>query len=139
MLTISRYNHPIPTVHRSAFAAWPFTDEMFRPFAEMVASPMRIRVKETDEAYLFEAELPGYESSEINLSVQDSVLTITAEHKESEESAENFAARSIRRSFTLDGIDEESISAQYKNGVLRVTLPKEKAPEAPTPRRIEVQ
>lgn len=118
---------------------WPFGDEFFRPFAEMVNSPMRTDVKETETAYVFSAELPGFDPSEIDLTVQDGIMTISAEHKEGKEDAPSFISRSIRRSFTLDGIDESSIEAQYKNGILQVTLPKEKEEELPPARKIEVK
>jgi len=138
MFTLARINNQ-PMVRRRAYAYWPFADDFFRPFAEMMNSPMRTGVKETEEAYIFDAELPGFTSEEIELSVQDGVMTIAAEHREGNEDAPAFETRSVRRSFTLDEIDEERISAEYKNGVLRVTLPKLKAPEAPAPRRIEVK
>lgn len=137
MYTLSRISRA-PMRRQSAY--WQATEDFFRPFAEMVNSPMRTNIKEVDEAYLFDAELPGYDPAEIDLSVQDGMLTISAEHKEGEEGeGTSFASRSVRRSFTIDGIDEGSIAAEYRNGVLRVTLPKEKAPDAPEPRRIEIK
>ncbi len=136
MFTLTRVNNT--PARRGAY--WPFaSEEFFRPFAEMMNSPMRTGVRETDTAYVFDAELPGFEPGEIDLSVHEGVLTISAEHKEGGEDQPAFAARSMQRSFTIDNVDEENIAAQYKNGVLRVTLPKSKAPEAPAPRKIEVQ
>lgn len=139
MYTLSRITRS-PVARRQP-AYWQATEDFFRPFMEMVNSPMRTNVKETDEAYLFEAELPGYEPDEIDLSVQDGMLTIAAEHREQSGDDENqsVATRSVRRSFTMEGVDEERIAAQYKNGVLRVTLPKVKAPEAPQPRKIQIE
>lgn len=143
MYTLSRITRS-PMMRRQP-SYWQATEDFFRPFMEMVNSPMRTSVKETEGAYLFDAELPGFESSEIELSVLDGVLTISAEHKEEGEGeGENennaaFASRSVRRSFTVEGVDEENIAAEYKNGILRVTLPKQKAPEAPEARKIEVK
>lgn len=138
MYTLSRITRS--PLSRRQPSYWQATEDFFRPFMEMVNSPMRTQVKETEEAYLFDAELPGYDMSEIDLSVQDGVLTIAAEHKEGEEGeGKSFANRSVRRSFTLDGIDEAAIAAEYRNGILRVTLPKVKAPEAPEPRKIDIQ
>ncbi|MDR0928350.1 MAG: Hsp20/alpha crystallin family protein [Oscillospiraceae bacterium] len=136
MYTLTRYNNPLP--RRNAY--WPFTEVFFRPFAEMMNSPMRTSVKETEDAYLFDAELPGFEPQEIDLTVQDGVLTIAAEHKEGDDKQGEtaYVARSVRRSFTVEGIDEAHIEAQYKNGILRVTLPKFKE-AAPAPRKIDIQ
>jgi len=130
MLTLTRMN-TTPAPRRRVYSPWGFpTDEFFRPFMEAMNSPMRTGVKETESAYLFDAELPGFTPEEIELTIQDGVLTIAAERKEGNEDEPAFSARSVRRSFTLDDIDEERISAQYKNGVLRVTLPKAQAVEA---------
>lgn len=118
---------------------WQATEDFLRPFVEMVNSPMRTSMRETEDAYQFDAELPGFDLGEIDLTVKDGVMTIAAEHKEGEENADSFASRSVRRSFTVEGVDEENIAAEYKNGVLRVTLPKAKAPEAPEARRIEIR
>jgi len=104
---------------------------------EAVNSPMRTGVKEVEGAYLFDAELPGFTPEEIELTIQDGLLTIAAEKKEGSEDEPAFATRSIRRSFTLEDIDEEHISAQHKNGVLRVTLPKARA-EAAALRKIAI-
>lgn len=139
MYTLSRINR-YPMVRRQP-TYWQMTEDFFRPFVEMVNSPMRTNVKETDTAYLFEAELPGYEPDEIDLSVQDGVMTISAEHKETEEKdgeTVTTASRSVRRSFTIEGIDDGNIVAEYKNGVLGVTLPKMPEPEAPEARKIPI-
>lgn len=135
MYSLARFAHT-PVVRRQA-AYFQATEDFFRPLFEMMNSPLRTNVRETEEAYLFEAELPGFELDEIDLSVQDGMLAIAAEHKEGGEDT-SFSSRSVRRSFTMEGVDEGNISAEYKNGVLRVTLPKEKAPEAPAPRKIEI-
>lgn len=136
MYTMTRVTRP--QMMRRPMAYWPGMEAYFRPFTG-VAGPMRTQVKEVDGAYVFDAEMPGFEPGEIELTVLDGALTIAAEHKEGEEGEEGFGARSVRRSFTLEGIDEEGIGAEYKNGVLRVTLPKAKAPDAPQARRIEVR
>lgn len=138
MYTLSRITRA-PMARRQPY--WQASEEFFRPFMEMMNSPMRTNVKETEEGYLFDAELPGYEPNEIDLSLQDGVMTISAEHKEEneQEGASAFAQRSVRRSFTVEGVDEENITAEYKNGILRVMLPKMKVPEAPEPRKIEIK
>lgn len=136
MNTLSRITRPYMTRRQPSY--WQSTEDFFRPLMEMVNSPMRTNVKETDDSYLFEAEMPGFEAGEIDLSIQDDVLTIAAEHKDGTEESDSFASRSVRRSFTVEGIDEERVSAQYKNGILRVTLPKTQAPEKPEARKISI-
>ena len=70
------------------------------------------------------------------------MLTVDAEHK-TEEGGENearyaFSERSFHRSFSLEGVEEKGITAEYKNGVLSVTLPKVH-PAEPETRKIEIQ
>ncbi|MCL1964036.1 MAG: Hsp20/alpha crystallin family protein [Firmicutes bacterium] len=129
MVTLARIN-AVPTPRRRVYSPWGFADDFFRPFPEVMHSPLRADLKETEGAYLFDAELPGFTPEEIDVTVQDGVLTVAAEHKENAGDTPAFTARSLRRSFALEGIDEENIAAQCKNGVLRVTLPKAKAQEA---------
>ncbi|MBI1774008.1 MAG: Hsp20/alpha crystallin family protein [Proteobacteria bacterium] len=95
-----------------------------------------IDVKETDAAFEIEAELPGVDEKDIEVSFQNDVLTIKGEKKlEKEESKKGYhmSERSygaFRRSFELpSGIDGSKVTAAYTKGVLKVTLPK--APQAP--------
>jgi HSP20 family protein len=115
---------------------WVFGDDFFKPLTGM--APMRAGIRETDTSYLFDAELPGFEPEEINVSVHDGVLTIAAEQTTNSDDQSAYTARSVRRSFTLNGINEDAIAAEYRNGVLHVTLPKENAPEAKAARRIAI-
>jgi|GEM_PF-1605472 len=132
MFSLSRI-YPVSATRRGANV---FGDDFFRPLANMPA--IRAGVRETEAAYLFDAELPGFEPEEINVSVLDGVLTVAAEQTKNSEDKNAYTARSMRRSFTLEGVNEDAIAAEYKNGVLHVTLPKEKTPEAKAARRIEI-
>lgn len=99
---------------------------------------MRTGIRETENAYLFDAELPGFEPEEINVSVQEGTLTINAEQATNSEDRSAYSARSVHRSFSLEGVNEAEITAAYKNGVLHVTLPKEKTKEARESRKIDI-
>jgi HSP20 family protein len=94
-----------------------------------------VDVMEDDEEYVVTADLPGYGTDEIELTVSDDRLSIeasTAEETETEEEDSGMRyhrrerrQRSISRTVRLPGeVDEESVSARYANGVLTVTLPK---------------
>ena len=117
----------------------PMTDRFLRSFfdwAPMNPAGFRVDVKENEDAYTLEAELAGVKKDEIQISVDHDVLTISAdmnaEKKEQKDSYVYSERRSghVSRSFSLEGIDQESIQADYKDGVLTVTLPKAK-PETP--------
>ena len=135
---------PFRRAMNTAFAPL-FNDHFMREFFDMDGAPeMRVDVREKDGAYLLEADLPGVKKEDISLDVNDGVLTISAQTKQSrEEKKENYVfserrSGSFSRSFTLNGIDEEKISAACEDGVLKLTLPK-LGEEVKTGRRIEVQ
>lgn len=106
----------------------------------------RTDIRDRGDDYLLEAELPGFGKEEIALDLKEGILTITAEHRqESEQPAteDSYLRRersysSYSRSFDVSGIDEGAISADYENGVLRLTLPKIK-PVEPEVKRIAIQ
>jgi HSP20 family protein len=88
-------------------------------------------IKETEKEYILEAELPGVNKENINLKIEEETLKIsvnTSEEKKDERS--NYIRRERRvgtycRSFHLQGIKEEEVSANYENGILKVILPKD--------------
>jgi HSP20 family protein len=91
----------------------------------------RVDIIEDENNVHLNFELPGMEKDQIKVMVEDGVLTVSGERKhESEEKDKNFvrterAYGAFSRSFTLpDNIDHEKISADYKNGLLNVTLAK---------------
>ncbi len=106
----------------------------------------RTDVVEKEGEFMLEAELPGFSKEDISLNIDNDRLVISAEHKEEQEVKEkdkNYVRRErsygrFCRSFDLAGIKADAITAEYKNGVLFVALPKnEKLP--PASRRIDIQ
>jgi len=111
-----------------AFPAWPV------PFE----ARWGLETEELENEYVVRAEVPGFEASELDISMTGNVLTIRAEHRpaEKEAPAERPYGR-LERTITLPaGVNPEGITAFYRNGVLEVHLPK--AAEALT-RRIAVK
>lgn len=95
-----------------------------------------VDISETDKHYLIKAELPEVNKDDVDVSVENGVLTISGErHYEKEEESETKHRIETRygrfsRSFTLPSdVDEAKISAKSKNGVLKVRIPKTKAVE----------
>jgi HSP20 family protein len=98
---------------------------------------------ETEDSFVLKADLPGLTESDLNLEVEDNVLTISGERKAEHESRERGWYRverafgSFSRSLTLpDGVDADAISARFDRGVLEVRVPK---PEERKPRRVQIQ
>jgi len=91
----------------------------------------KLDFSETKDAYVVKAEVPGVEQKDINVSIQDQMLTIKGEkHKEKEEKDEKHhrVERSwgaFTRTLALPtGVDTEKIAATFKDGLLTVKLPK---------------
>lgn len=101
-------------------------------------------VKETDENYIIESELPGLSKDDINIEITDDYLTISAQNEEKiEEENENYIRRerrtgSFQRVFQIDNVKEEEIDAKYENGILEVTLPK-KEKKTPKKKTIDIK
>ena len=136
-----------PRTVRSERSLTPFGDDFFRAFfGESAVTGMKVDVQDKGDSYLLEADLPGVKKEEVNLSVENSVLTISVEQKEEkneDDTARRYICRerravSMSRSFSLEGIQEDGITADYADGVLRLTLPKV-AQEVPAARRIEIR
>ena len=102
-----------------------------------------VDVAETDTAYQVKAELPGIRKEDLDVTVDDGVLTIKAEHNDNQEQTENGqlirqerSYEKFARSLRLGAnVDEETITAEYRDGVLHITLPKAKEVQ---PRKVEV-
>ncbi len=88
-----------------------------------------VNVYEDSKAFYVEAELPGYESNDVNIHVEKHVLHISSEKIENEE-GRKYVVRErgymkFDRAFSLpEGINENAIEAEFKNGILTITLPK---------------
>ena len=102
-------------------------------------------VSETDAEYLIKAELPEVPKNDLNITVQDGVLTLAGERKEEKREENEKVHRverfhgSFSRRFTLpDDADEQSIRAESKDGVLVIHIPKHKVVQ-PQARQIQVQ
>ena len=101
-----------------------------------------VDIKETSEAFNIEAELPGMTKDDVKVTVQDGVLSIQGERKHEEETKDKKHHRiervygSFLRRFTLpENVDENSIRANFKDGILSLTLTKAEPAE---PKAIEV-
>lgn len=100
-----------------------------------------VDIREHDHTVTVEAELPGFKRDDINVTLEQGVLTITAERKPEEQPGhahihERRYTR-VTRSFRLGAaVDETKVEARLEDGVLKLTLPKR---EELKPRKIEVK
>lgn len=98
-----------------------------------------VDISEDDKEYLIKAEIPEVDKKDVKIAVEEGVLTIQGERKkEKEEKGKKFhrvesSYGSFIRSFTLpQNVAEDKLRAEFKDGVLRVHLPKAEKPKAKT-------
>ncbi len=117
---------------------WPATisNEMFTPAVD---------ISETDKSYEFEIELPGMKREDVQIEVNDGILTVSGEKQEEKQEDKKGYKKIERsygkfeRSFSLPAdIDDKNISAKFENGLLNISIPK--SPEAKSAKRkIEIK
>jgi HSP20 family protein len=97
---------------------------------------------ETDDDFVLRADLPGLSEGDVNIELEDNVLTISGERKaEHEERKEGYyrverSSGTFSRSLTLpEGVDPDAVKASFDRGVLEVRVPK---PEAKKPRKVAI-
>ncbi len=104
-----------------------------------------VNVKEDDDQFLLELAAPGLKRDHFRIELHNSVLSLSAEHKEEvDEEKDNYRRRefnynSFRRTFQLpEEVEGDKISANYEDGVLTVTLPKKDEVVTNKKRTIEI-
>ena len=103
-------------------------------------------IQEDGDNFVLEADLPGFKKEDIHVDIADDRLTVSAERHSNYEDKDkkgNYlrcerSYGSYARSFDISGIDATGIKAAYADGVLRVTLPKQKEVPASS-RRLEIE
>ena len=111
-----------------------FFEDFFRdPFfarVSAITTPIRADVKETENEYIVEAELPGVNKEDIVIDIHYDILTLGVDiKKETSEEEDGYIYKerqngSYRRSFNVRNIKNDEVKACYKDGILSVTLPK---------------
>lgn len=129
-------DNPFLTLHREmnrlfddvfrGFDIAPFGSDRF--FDRVEGSWPSVEVSEADKEIRVTAELPGLEEKDVQVQLANGVLAISGEKKtEAEDKDRLFSERyygRFERRIPVEDVDEEKISAAFKNGVLTVTLPK---------------
>lgn len=109
---------------------------------------MKTDIKEKKDKYVIEMDLPGYEKENINLSLKDGYLEVSAKVEKEEEKGEperfiqkeRFYGECSRNFYVGDWVEETDIHAEFKNGILKVTVPKKEERKAiPEAKKIEIE
>ena len=119
-------------------------DEFFPTFAYRNKAFMRTDIKESENEYLLDVELPGLNKDEVKISLDDGYLTISASKTENkEDEKDKYIRKEIytskqERSFYVGNVDENKITASFENGILKIAVPKEELPEVDTKKYIQI-
>ena len=109
---------------------------------------MKTDVRETDNAYELDIDLPGFKKDEVQLDLKDGYLTISAAKgldKDQEDKKgkyirqERYAGACSRSFFVGEGIEPRDVSAKFEDGILRVSLPKQVKKELPRNSTITIE
>ena len=110
-----------------------FDNLMFHKINVSDFNKMKCDIYEKDSVYYLEMDIPGFEKNDINIEVDDNdYLTIMAEKNMDnieEDENKNYLCKErnygkYQRSFYINGIDKNKIDANFSNGILKVTMPK---------------
>jgi len=134
-MTISLTTYRTPTTNRldSLF------DSLFDPFFESVTIPRKrttttvnTKVTTEDDKYIISVAAPGLDKEDFNITTTEGSLTV-----QTDKTVEEFQTTPFTKTWTLpEGTTTDKISAEYKQGILRVTVEK---PEVTTPETVTIK
>ena len=110
-----------------------FFEDPFRSAFFGASNPIKADIKENEKEYIIDAEIPGVKKEDIKLDLRDDTLTISVEHnEETNEERDNYIRKerrfgSFSRSFYVENVRHEDVTAKYENGILSVSIPKSEA------------
>jgi len=139
----------LPTISRKSFRPFYmsnlFDDDFFPVFQNRTSSMPAVNIKENDKQYTLELAVPGMEKKDLKIDINEEVLTISSESKNDTEENRNgykrkeFSYSSFCRSFYIpDNVNRDSIEANYRDGILTVSLPKQEAEKSKITRQINI-
>lgn len=123
-------------------------DEMFEdPFFSKSSKLMKTDIKENENDYTIEVDLPGYSKEDIQITVDDGYLTVSANtSKEDEDTSSKYVKREryygeYSRSFYVgNDVETEDVKASFRNGILKLEVPKkEDVKQLPEKKYVQIE
>lgn len=124
--------HYLQTRNNDNYDLFDAFNDLFRPVFFDEQHDLRTNIRETDDGYELDVEMPGYKKDQIKVSLEQGYLTVSAVKEQKEEdNGKRYLRKEItescQRSFYVgDQITDEQIKAKYDNGILSLTVPKTK-------------
>ena len=122
-----------------------FKDDDF--FSQRTNALMKTDIKEKKDKFVIEMDLPGYNKDNINIELNNGYLTISAnvskENNEGDDEKyvrqERFFGECSRSFYVGDEVEKEDIEAEFKNGILKIDIPKKEEKKIETTKKIEIK
>ncbi|WP_308543050.1 Hsp20/alpha crystallin family protein [uncultured Oscillibacter sp.] len=128
------------------FGFFPAWNEHSPLYGKHAKNLMKTDVRETDECYELDVDLPGFQKDEIHVDLKDGYLTIRAakgldkdtQDKKGKYIRQERYAGACSRSFYVGDVESKDVSAKYENGILTLSLPKQVKKELPASTSIAI-
>ncbi len=139
----------LPTITRRSFRPFYmpniFDDDFFPVLSNRASSMPAVNIREDEKNYALDLAIPGIDKKDLKIDMNEDVLTISSEMKnESEESKDGYKRKEFsystfcRNFYIPENVNREKIEANYKDGILSVTLPKQEEEKNKITRKIEI-
>lgn len=139
-------NHPVWSNAWNDFFNHDWFDWTHQNYSRDNTTLPSVNVKEDEKNFEVEMAAPGLKKEDFKITLNNSLLTIQSEKKETKESSKDecytrreFSYQSFSRSFTLPAsVENDKIEARYDNGILKVIIPKKEEPKPLSSRQISI-
>jgi HSP20 family protein len=139
----------LPTITRKSFRPFYmsnlFNDDFFPVLQSRNSSLPAVNIREDEKSYNLDLAVPGMDKKDLKIDINEDVLTISSESKnETEENKDGykrkeFSYSSFCRSFYIpENVNRDKIEANYKDGILIVSLPKQEVEKSRISRQISI-
>jgi HSP20 family protein len=139
----------LPTITKRSFRPFYmpnlFDDDFFPVFQNRTSSMPAVNIREDEKNYILDLAIPGIDKEDLKIDVNEDILTISSETKnETEENRDGykrkeFSYASFCRSFYVpENVHRDKIEANYKDGILTVSLPKQEEEKNKISRQIKI-
>ncbi len=138
----------LPTITRRSFRPFYMSDffnDDFFPVTTSKTTLPAVNIREDEKNYVLDLAIPGIDKKDLKIDVNEDILTISSEVKNESEEKNNgykrkeFSYSAFSRSFYIpENADRDKIGANYKDGVLSVTLPKQTEEKNKISKTIEI-
>jgi len=121
-----------------------FFNGLFQPNPAMQIKLPKVDIEDSENAYIITADFPGMVKGDINITYDNDVLTIAAQHNQEKEENKHYirkerSSSTFSRQFIIRNIKKDQIEAAFTNGILKVNLPKLESKVIENSHRIDIK